>query len=1189
MGLTRPRAEQIYNLDYKQATRVITVANITLAGGAPNQVDGVNLSVNDRVLVTGQDNPVENGIYFVDVLGTGSSGTWLRSSDTNSTGELDAGTIVMVTEGNLYKDTQWKLTTDDPIIIGVTPLNWAINILSTVGGANTQVQFNSSGLLGGSANFTFDGSNVSVAGNISSNYILGNGSQLTGLPATYSNSNVQTYLPTYSGNIGALTVTGNLSVTGTTTTGLIGSNIVPASNVTYSLGNATNRWSNIWLSNSTIYLGNVAISATDTGITVDGANVLTGNAGSAFSTSGNVTGGNVLTGGYVSATGNITGSYIIGNGSQLTGLPAGYSNVNATSFLANFGSNTISTTGNITAGYFIGNGSSLTSLTGANVTGTVANATYAATAVTVTNAAQPNITSVGTLTSLSSSGNITGANINGNGSGLSSLTGANVTGTVANATYATSSGTASSATTAGTVTTNAQPNINSVGTLTSLSSSGNITGSYLIGNGSQLTSVTGANVTGTVANTTYATSSGTASSATTAGTVTTNAQPNITSVGTLTSLSSSGNITGGNVNTGGNVAGNWVLPTTGVSTGGNVLVGGYISVVGNLYVSNVVSSGNLVVTDPLVYFTNTQSYPYNYDIGFYSAFTGNPGNTYQHTGLVRDYVDNTWKLFSNVPEPTSTSLDFTNAIYDPLKMGALTATTGAFSSTVSATANVTGGNILTGGSVSATGNITGSNLVISGSGGALSGTGNISAGNFLTGGIVSATGNITGSYIIGNGSQLTGLPAGYTNANLATLGSNVISTTGTITSGNITGSNVLTAGLMSSTGNATHGNILTGGVVSATGNITGNYVLGNAAFMTGIPASYGNSNVATLLAGFGSNTISTTGTITSGNITSGNILTGGIVSATGTITGGNIATGGSGGALSGTGNITAGNFLTGGIVSATGNITSGNISATNHTGTTVSVTGNVTGASLVGGVISGTSASLIGNITANAITGASVSVTGAVTGASLVGTITTASQPNITTVGTLSSLTVTNTIGGGNLSTSGTLTVNSNNAVTAIINAGTNGTGNIGASGATFNTIFAKATTAQYADLAEMYVADQDYPAGTVVEFGGKFEITASTQTHSTRVAGVVSTNPSYLMNSAQEGTDVLPVALTGRVPCRVVGTIRKGDRLVASPFSGVAMALDNRLYEPGCIIGKALEAYDSIADGVIEVAVGRF
>ena len=158
-----------------------------------------------------------------------------------------------------------------------------------------------------------------------------------------------------------------------------------------------------------------------------------------------------------------------------------------------------------------------------------------------------------------------------------------------------------------------------------------------------------------------------------------------------------------------------------------------------------------------------------------------------------------------------------------------------------------------------------------------------------------------------------------------------------------------------------------------------------------------------------------------------------------------------------------------------------------------------------------------------------------------------------------------------------------------VVNAGANGVGNIGSAGGYFNTVFARSTSSQYADLAEMYVADQAYPAGTVVEFGGEFEITASTQTHSTRTAGVISTNPSHLMNSDQKGEHVLPVALTGRVPCHVVGTVTKGDRLVASSISGVATQLNKNLYEPGCIIGKALEDYNSSAVGIIEIAVGRY
>lgn len=157
-----------------------------------------------------------------------------------------------------------------------------------------------------------------------------------------------------------------------------------------------------------------------------------------------------------------------------------------------------------------------------------------------------------------------------------------------------------------------------------------------------------------------------------------------------------------------------------------------------------------------------------------------------------------------------------------------------------------------------------------------------------------------------------------------------------------------------------------------------------------------------------------------------------------------------------------------------------------------------------------------------------------------------------------------------------------------ILNGNGNVTGNIGNSSAYFNTVFAKATSAQYADLAEMYCADTEYAPGTVLEFGGEQEVTATGSSHSTKIAGIVSTNPSYLMNSALDCTNAVEVALVGRVPCYVTGTIAKGDRLVSSGVSGVATRLDMAHYEPGCIIGKALEAYNSDSVGTIEVAVGR-
>jgi hypothetical protein len=128
------------------------------------------------------------------------------------------------------------------------------------------------------------------------------------------------------------------------------------------------------------------------------------------------------------------------------------------------------------------------------------------------------------------------------------------------------------------------------------------------------------------------------------------------------------------------------------------------------------------------------------------------------------------------------------------------------------------------------------------------------------------------------------------------------------------------------------------------------------------------------------------------------------------------------------------------------------------------------------------------------------------------------------------------------------------------------------------------ATAARYADLAERYTSDEQYEPGTVLVFGGTKEVTESTNANDRRVAGVVSTQPAHIMNDELEGG--IALALTGRVPCKVVGTIKKGDLMVTSHISGVAMANDDP--KMGTVIGKALEDYDSPDIGVIEVVVGR-
>ena len=292
----------------------------------------------------------------------------------------------------------------------------------------------------------------------------------------------------------------------------------------------------------------------------------------------------------------------------------------------------------------------------------------------------------------------------------------------------------------------------------------------------------------------------------------------------------------------------------------------------------------------------------------------------------------------------------------------------------------------------------------------IGGTSNVvvvaSTGQYIAG-LVSATGNVRGSYILGNGSQLTGLPATYTNANvvslLSTFGSNVISTTGNITSG-----------LVSVTGNISGGNLTTDGQVSATGNIvTDQYFVGNFfGNITGnfvVPGSntqviFNTSGNADATAGMtfnkDSNTFIVLGVVSSqGNVIAGNVSTAGNVTG-GNLSGTNIAgtlstaaqnnitSVGTLSSLSVTANVAGGNLTTGGQVSATGNIrtanylfvsqdinVSGDVTATSYTGTSASLSGNITG----GNVLTGGQVSATGNIRGNYILGNGSALTGLIT------------------------------------------------------------------------------------------------------------------------------------------------------------------------------------------------------------------
>jgi hypothetical protein len=158
-----------------------------------------------------------------------------------------------------------------------------------------------------------------------------------------------------------------------------------------------------------------------------------------------------------------------------------------------------------------------------------------------------------------------------------------------------------------------------------------------------------------------------------------------------------------------------------------------------------------------------------------------------------------------------------------------------------------------------------------------------------------------------------------------------------------------------------------------------------------------------------------------------------------------------------------------------------------------------------------------------------------------------------------------------NVTASGAITVNSSNNATAIINGGSNTAGNIGSSSKYFNTVFATATTALYADLAEKFTSDSNYPPGTVVVFGGNKQVTVAATYADPHAAGIVSTDPAYLMNAGIAET-AISLALAGQVPCFVIGPVHKGDLLTTSDIEGYACKLDPKDWQPGVTIGKALE-----------------
>ena len=718
---------------------------------------------------------------------------------------------------------------------------------------------------------------------------------------------------------------------------------------------------------------------------------------------GNVTGGNILTGGSVSATGNITSAANIAGG-----------NISATGSINLAGQ--ISAVGNITGGNI---------LTGANVSAT-------------SNVTGGNLISNGVITTV---GNVVANYFVGNGAALYAVNGSNITGTVANATYAVSAG---SATTAATVTTNAQPNITSVGTLTSVASSGNIsttgnvTGNYFVGNGSQLTGISASSnrIFNGTSNVEIATASGNVTITAAAGnTWTFDTSGALTLPGATAGeniATQSGYITVGNLLIGQGGAlfnsnnDSWALYGNLSDSGTTIFIPSNADA-GNglaLYFENQISNVEIRSGGTWVFDTNgvlrlPEGTAYiSSAANALSLHAGGNESIYMSaaSGGISVETNSNVTILSNVDGTTNYAWTFDNT-GNLTAPGVITANTfvsnaynvltaGNLSITSQYGLGVTGTILEDGGTLELIGSGTGlgtSGCVIVGwnssygaglgpvaqmyfnppgsSGNAVITTGNLAAtsyewnfdktGNLTAPGAISATGNVTGGNVIGT----TGVSVGGTGGDLTMTGG-AITGVGNFTSNGVMAINapggITTTQTSFDIVNATATTVNLGGSATAVniGATTGTLTLNNPTIVGTQTSLVLFNTVATSANVFGaaSNIImgATSGTMTLrnptivGTQTTQNLFNtvATTVNFAGAATTLNIGGAGnatfsantlvriantSGTALSVAGNITGGNILTGGVASATGNVTGGNI----ITAGLATVTGNITGGNLI--------------------------------------------------------------------------------------------------------------------------------------------------------------------------------------------------------------------------------------------------
>jgi hypothetical protein len=1166
-------------------------------------VNGNLVSAGERVLIkdevgayvnTTTQSAAFNGIYVVTTAGAVAAAYVLtRSTDFDNgspSGEIPSA-FTFVESGTTNADTGWVCTTNNPVVVGTTQI-----IFAQFSGAGSYTAGNALSLNGTQFNVLTDG-NIGVNGSnqlhivASATLVTPNIGNATGNSLTLSGNGVLSATTVNAtGNVLAGNVNSNAAITGVTITAtgnLNGNNATITNAVAAASGEFTGN----------VTTGNVS------GTTVSGT---TG----AFS--GNVLAGNVnsnaaITGVTITATGNLNG-----NNATITNAVA-------------------AATGEFTGNVLAGNLNSNAAVTGVTITAsgnlngnnaTITNAVAAATGAFTGNVTTGNVSG----TNGSFTGNVLAGNVNSNAAvtGVTITASGNLNGNNATITNAVAAAT-------GEFTGNILAgNLNSNAAVTgvTITASGNLNGNNATITNA-VTAATGAfsgNVTtGNVSGTTVSGTTGSFSGNVLAGNLNSNAA--VTGV----TISATGNVTGGNIDTSGKAnLGNIRISANDITSVDTSLT--FNSALANVSVKFSGTAANLMVLDAP---TNTVN------IGTGTAVTGAKlqiastdsilvpvGNTTQRptgvTGMLRFntalnqlemYNNTTWAGAGSVFTVITADEFVGNGVQTNFTLSANSTTAATIVAIngvmqIPTTAYSVSGNVLSfteapavsdyvdARGLTSTTTVTGiSNATNTAVIAAVEGaarvdiTGNLVPISNVTYDLGSSTRYWNNLYLAGNTIFLGSLQLkdiggntfavytddGTTAANLSVGNiavSSIVSGTSVIGISGAGGNAYITVGgtanvlVVASTGANIAGTFGVSSNITAVGNVSGSYFIGNGSQLTGIDATAIQNGSANVRAFNNANvTVSASG--------NANIL---VVTGTGA----NIA-----GTLNATGNVTGANLITAGNVYAPTIVNNGAYNTKIEMGAAsgivaITTDGNSTQFGPSGAITLGGASQIIGGT----FGGSGITVAGTQTdifqnrggnvtvqvgsGGTIANTWTFAQNGSFTSPGNITA---------GNLSVStGTVTVGN------IVNANGNAIGNIGSASLYFDTVFAKATSAQYADLAEMYEADQFIVPGTVVCFGGSKEITVCNEDGSRRVAGVISTNPSYIMNAGLLGDCVVAVALTGRVPCRVTGIVRKGDMMVATG-DGRARAEENPA--TGSVIGKALADFDG-ADGVIEVVVGR-